>query len=378
MNQPYFPEAEFSGRLERLRRRMRQRGVEAALVTSPENICYLTGHATPGYYTYQCLVVPEAGNPILLLRESEAINAQEGTYLIDIRGYTDASNPMDLTVEVFHQLKAEKIGVEERSWFFTPYQYRQLEQQLPAADLVAVDGDLGELRLVKSEAEIAEIRRAAVIVNAAATAAAAVIRPGVSERQIAARIFSALIEAGSEHLGMEPFVASGPRSGAIHASWSDRKIEDGEPVLIEVAASRSRYHAALMHTVEVGRLPADLQAMADTCRAALAATVETIRPGITPAECHRACTEVIKGAGLSEFYRKRTGYSIGLAFAPDWGEGHLLSLGDNQTRPLERGMVVHVVPAIRKPGRGGFGTSSTVLVTGNGREVLTGLSSHPI
>lgn len=372
MIEPSFSAQEYATRQQRLRARMRERDVEAVLVAGPENICYLTGHATPGYYTYQCLVLPVEAAPILLLREAEVINAEAGTHLEDIRGYGDGTDPIEGTVAILRQLGVRRLGVEQRCWFFTPIQYLQLEEGL-ACELVPFDAELGELRLVKSEGEIAYIRQAAAMVNSAARAAVEAIRPGIAERQVAARIFAALIESGSEYLGMEPFVASGPRSGAMHASWSDRIIEADEPVLIEFAAAKCRYHAALMHTAEVGTLPPDLRAIADACREALEATLAVVRPGATPEECHRACTQTIARAGLSEYYRKRTGYSIGLAFAPDWGEGHLLSLGNNQTRPLEAGMVLHVVPAIRKPGRGGFGTSATVVVTADGCEVLTGV-----
>ena len=114
--------------------------------------------------------------------------------------------------------------------------------------VVAMDEGMGNLRLIKSEREIDAIRHAAAIVNKTMPQAIEVVQAGIPEREIAAAILAELVRSGSEYLGMEPFVASGPRSGSIHASWTDRVIRTGEPVLLEFAAAHKRYHAALMHT----------------------------------------------------------------------------------------------------------------------------------
>jgi Xaa-Pro dipeptidase len=249
--------------------------------------------------------------------------------------------------------------------------YRRLRDALAAKTVVPIDDLVVRLRLIKSPLEIAAIREAARVTSAAMRAALATVAPGVSEREVAATSFATLVREGSEYLGMEPFVASGTRSGAIHASWSDRIVGDHETVLIEIGAAVKRYHAALMRTAAVGELPAPLQQMADVCVAALTAAVAQVRPGNTAEMVDRACKEVIAAGGLLDCYRKRTGYSVGLAFAPDWGEGHILSLREGERTPFAPGMVVHVVPALRQAGLGGVGFSETVLVTPDGHEVLT-------
>jgi len=369
---PKFPKEEFDRRLSNLREAMSRLDIEACMVHTPENICYLTGHETPGYYAYQCLVVALDIDPILILRETETVNAREFTYLEQIEGYADATHPIEATASVVRScLSATRIGLEQRSWFLPPLIHRRLMEAVGPSWVASIDDALGSLRLVKSPAEVDAIRQAARITNAAMAAAESAIEAGARERSVAAKAFATLVEEGSEYLGMEPFVASGHRSGSIHASWSDRRIAENEPVLIELAASTKRYHAALMHTVSTGQLPPELDALRRTCADALAGALDAVRPGATPEECHRACLAVIEESGLLDYYRKRTGYSIGLAFAPDWGEGHILSLGEGETTPLVPGMVLHVVPALRIPGVGGVGFSATVLVTPDGHEILT-------
>jgi Xaa-Pro aminopeptidase len=170
---------------------------------------------------------------------------------------------------------------------------------------------------------------------------------------------------------MEPFIASGPRAGTIHASWSDRVIGKGEGVLIELAAAKGRYHAPLMHTVWTGALPEFEARMAAACQEARDETIALLTPGRTPAEAHARCREVIGSHGLLSTYRKRSGYSVGIAFAPDWGEGHILSLKETEHRPFEPGMVVHAVPTLREGGVAGFGFSGTAVITDSGPDIIT-------
>jgi Xaa-Pro dipeptidase len=368
-----FPRAEFDARLDRLRGVMADHGITLALVHGPENMCYLTGHETPGYSVYQCLLVPASGEPVLLVRETETVNARLFSYLGDIEGYPDTVDPIDATLEVIRDrgFDLTTVGMEQRCWFLPPLFHARLTDALDVELPVPIDDLVARLRLVKSHFEIEAIRDAARIAGAATEAGLHVVAAGVPEREVAAAIFAALVREGSEYLGMEPFVASGPRGGAIHASWSDRVIGEGDTVLIEVGAAVKRYHAALMRTAAVGELPRPLREMANVCIAALSAAVDQVRPGNTPEMVDRACKAVIADAGMLHLYRKRTGYSIGIAFAPDWGEGHILSLKEGETTQFEPGMVVHVVPALRQAGLGGVGFSETVLVTSEGQEVLT-------
>lgn len=376
---PAFSAEEFGSRIGRFQNALRQADVDVAVVHTPENVCYLSGHATPGYYTYQCLVVPAEGEPAVLTRETETVNARATTHLDQIHGYANAVDPIAATVDLVRELEptGRSIGLERTSWFLPPASYDDLSTRFGDGRRITLDSVLAELRVRKSAAEIAKIRQAAAVTNVGMLAAVHAVRVGARERDIAAETFAGLVSAGSEYFGMEPFVASGPRSGIIHASWTDREVGDGEPVLLEMAASRDRYHAPLMHTVWRGTLAGELARMAEACAEARAATLEVVRPGRTPAEAHATCRRVIDAHGLADTYRKRTGYSVGLAFAPDWGEGHLLSLKETEHRPFEPDMVVHVVPTLRREGVGGVGLSATVLLTDDGNEILTACPTGP-
>ncbi|MBO3681937.1 Xaa-Pro peptidase family protein [Streptomyces sp. NEAU-YJ-81] len=378
---PVFPAAEYEARLATLRATLRAKDLDAAIVHTPENVCYLSGHATPGYYTYQCLIVTADGEAALLMRETETVNATETTYFQRITGYPDRADPVRATAELLAEVApgARAVGVEARSWFLPPEPFLRLSALLEGsgARLTHIDDALAAARLIKSPAEIEQIRAAARSTNEGMAAAAAAAVPGAGERTVAAAAFAGLIASGSEYFGMEPFVASGPRAGTIHASWSDRVIGENEAVLLEMSATCGRYNAPLMHTVWTGTLTGEAAAMATACADARDAALAEVKPGGSPAAAHAACKAAIADAGLAHTYRKRSGYSVGIAFAPDWGEGHLLSLGENEERLFAPGMVVHVVPTLRVAGSAGIGLSATVLITESGHEVLTACEDGP-
>jgi Xaa-Pro dipeptidase len=134
-------------------------------------------------------------------------------------------------------------------------------------------------------------------------------------------------------------------------------------VILETAACYNRYHAALYRTIFVGDVPALAEDMYKVCDEALTAAIEMLRPGNTCAEVHAAVQAVIDRHGYTDGFRKRCGYSMGISFAPDWGEGNILSLYRGVDVPLQPGMVFHVPITLRDYGKFTVAVSDTIFVT---------------
>lgn len=111
--------------------------------------------------------------------------------------------------------------------------------------------------------------------------------------------------------------------------------------------------------------------MYDCCVEALEVTLKAIRPGAHSEEVQSACQQVIDRWGYEPNFRKRIGYSVGVSYAPGWGEGHMMDLKHHDSRELRPGMVFHIVPALRQHREYGVGLSETVTVTETGVEVIT-------
>ncbi|WP_353430221.1 M24 family metallopeptidase [Paracoccus denitrificans] len=368
-----FPQAEFTARLARLRRAIQPLGADAVMLTGPENIFWACGRQTAGYFAFQALIVPLEGEPVLLVRQLETTGARASTWLRDIRAWQDGEDPARALAELVADLGIRRLAVEREGWFVSQSLGARISAALEGVDLCDGASVVEGLRAVKSPAELAAIRLAAGYAQAGLGAAIGRCAAGVSENDLAAAMFSAAISAGSEAMAMEPLISSGPRSGVPHATWRRRVLLEGDPVFLELAASHDRYHAALMRSVWIGAPPAEARRMMDVALRALDAALASMRPGVPCSLPHDAAQAVIDDAGYAAAFRKRIGYSMGAAFAPDWGEGAILSLFSGVSRELEPGMVFHLPATLRAYGAFTVGASETVIVTRSGIEILSDL-----
>lgn len=367
-----FPEAEYANRQASARVAIAAAGFGALLVTSPETICWLTGRQTAGYFAFQVLIMPVDGAPTLLVRQLELAGARSNTWLDRIETWQDGQDPVAAIIALLHDLGLKDPAIERDGWFVSPRTMAAIDARFPR--LGDGSGLLAPLRAVKSPAELVAIREAARQAEAGLVAGIATCRAGVDENGVAAAMMAAAIAVGSEAMAMEPLVSSGPRSGLPHMTWRRRVLEQGDGVFLEMAASQARYHAALMRSVWIGTPPARACAMMDCATEALAAALEKCRPGALCSAPHIAAQAVIDGAGMTAAFRKRIGYSMGIAFAPDWGEGAILSLFEGVERIMEPGMVFHLPATLREYGAFTVGASETVIITSDGPcEVLSRL-----
>lgn len=371
-----FPLVELERRRRSLQVAMAQRGIDLLLATSPENIFYLCGQQTPCYQSFQCLCVPAEGESWLVVRGLEACGARANTHLTDIVHYDDADFITGGPVSVLmRELKARgldqrRIASERTGFFLTAEDYGKLAAAYPT--LCDASGLVEALRAIKSEAEIHQIEAAAKAAQAGMLAGIDAVRAGASENEIAACMQAAACLEGSEYPGMAPFVCTGYRSGIRHSTWRRRVLKEGDAVTLENAGCVNRYHAALFRTAYVGKCVDDrVRAMRDACVEGLRVALDTLKPGNRCADLHNAVQAVIDRHGYTDAYRKRSGYSIGIAFAPDWGEGHILSLYHSVVTELRAGMVFHIPIALCDYGRFMVATSETAIVTENGNRTLS-------
>jgi Xaa-Pro aminopeptidase len=371
-NDIVFPMAEFERRLTELRRRMGVKGIDAMLVTTPQNITYLTGYQTTGYYYFQAIVVPLEGEPFMVIRRLEDSNVQTRTWVEQSRPYEDTDEPVAKLVKALDEfgLGQKRIGYERNCYFFRAPEQERLLALAGKASFVDCSGLVEQGRVVKSEAEIRLMRRAARTLEAGMQAGLDATKPGASENDIAAAVHYATFRAGGEYTAVAPFVCSGPRTSIGHATWEGRTVGRNEPVFLELGSSIQRYHVAMMRSIWVGDPTPDIQEAEKVLSEAIEATMASMKSGVPasrPDAVNRAMVEKNSFGGRQT---TRSGYSIGIAYAPDWGEGQILSLQANEERPLQDNMVFHVIPYLVVPGKACFGMSETVRVTPSGGEAL--------
>jgi Xaa-Pro aminopeptidase len=368
-----FTVAEYRERLARTRALMKERDVDCLFLTTPENIYYLTGYQTTGYYIYQALVVPRDGEPQFVVRKFETTNVHGLSWLKGVAGIEDWENPLEVTQRAIRACGAaeSRIGFEERGFFLPPAILDGLRSGLPKATFTPAGSIVERCRLVKSPAEIAYVRQAAAAAVAGMKAGIAAVRPGRTENDVVAAIYGGLLKAGTEYPSSPPYVVTGARAALGHASWAGHRMRKGETVYMEVGGCVRRYGGAIMRMTSVGPPSAENRRMASVMIRALEAIIGAIKPGAKSAEVDQAGRQVVEEAGLGKYWLHRTGYSIGVGFPPGWGEGHIFDLKPHDDRALEAGMAFHLVPLLLVPDTGAMGFSETVLVTRTGCEVLT-------
>ena len=366
-----FPKAEYDQRTARARKLLADAGIDVMVVTGPENIFYLTGQQTPGYYTFQALVLPVDGEPAFVVRQLEYFNFIANTFIANAEVYGDGDQPVNFLVNIIKARgwASKRIAFDKRGWFLPVATYEALQDKLGTIHDGA--GIIEQLRIVKSPAELEKMAKAASYVEVGMRAGLAAVKLGASENDLVAAMMGSAIAAGSEYVGMEPLVSAGRRSGVPHGTWRRGRIGNNEPVFLEMAACHDRYHAALMRSAWLGAMPQIAIDMDKTCQEGLDAALDAIRPGAPCEAPHNACQKIIDRAGYTQNFKKRVGYSVGISFAPDWGEGGILSLFTGVTTELKPGMTFHLPVAVRVFGQFTVGVSETVLVTETGCKPLS-------
>jgi Xaa-Pro dipeptidase len=370
---PPFAVEEFRGRVSRVQQEMERRGIDLLMINHLENIYYLSGFRTIGYYSFMALFVPASGQPVHLTRLIEKTTLQGTSWIRDRELYPDTENYMDACVRVINARgwSGSRIGIDKAAWYLTIEDYEKLVARLPQATFV--DGSMicENLRLIKSPAEQAYSRKAGKAASEGMRSALAALRAGITEDDLMAAAYQGLFRMHSEYPGLPPLINAGVRHTMAHAMAEGHPVKEGDAVYFEVGASIRRYHAATLRIGHAGKPQKLFYDLTDLCRRSIDAGLKEMKPG-NPAEAvDQAARKVIADAGYGDKFRHKAGYSIGIALPPDWSEARTMMLRGGEKRPLQPGMVFHFLPAVFEYREYGVGLSETVLITENGHEILT-------
>jgi ectoine hydrolase len=374
-----FSPEEYRRRLEETRQQMAERDLDALVVSDPRNIRYLSGFHTYGYWDPIALIVLPEGEPIHFTLDFERRNVEVRAWTSRWEGYTQWDDPTENLRNLLRRLgcAASRVGVEKQAWFFTIAFYEALTAGLPDARFIDSSGLVDRIRFIKSPQELIYIRRAAQATVRATQAAIEACGEGRSENDVAAAVYRALIEAGSEPPAIPPLINAGFRSSLPHVVWGGKRLDRGDLVFIELSGSCEGYHAPLCRVVAIGDCGDEQKRIAATCLEAVEVALGQVRPNVPMGEVDRAARDVFRRAGLDEHFRTPIGYPVGLGFPIFWGEqpANPMMLEGEQAR-LEPGMVFHMIPSIQhyglaEQGGGHITISSTIAVSDDGYEVLT-------
>ncbi|MGM0603622.1 MAG: M24 family metallopeptidase [Bacillota bacterium] len=378
---PVFEKKEYKKRLKKVKEKMDRDGIEVLLASHPANLNYLTGYDGWSFYVHQgVLVFLDREEPIWFGREQDSNGARLTTWLQEenIRGYQDdyvqslTKHPMDYMSDILKELGYDDchLGVEMDNYYFTPRCLNSIKDNLSRIKIKDANQLVPLVRQIKSPQELKYMHMAAEIVEKTMQKAIDVIEPGVREGDAAAEVFKAQISGTKEFTGdytaIAPIMPSAERTSTAHLTWTDRKYQKGDVVLLELAGSKYKYHAPLSRTVYIGKAPEDLAEISKVVVDGLNKTLAFIKPGITCEEVEAKWRESISGSKVVK--ESRVGYAYGLNYPPDWGE-HTASLRPGDKTILKPGMTFHFMPGIWLD-EFGFECSEPFAVTENGCETF--------
>lgn len=343
-------------RLERVRKQLDALGLDALLITNAFNRRYLTGFTgTAGYV----LITREKALLFTDFRYTSQAAEQAKAYEI----VKHAIKPAESIYEALQSIGAIKLGFEKNNVTFAAYTAYQ--EQFPGIELVPTENIVEKLREIKDETELGCIRRAIEITERAFNHILGVLKPGISERDVAAELEYEMRKQGASSSAFAMIIASGERSALPHGVASDKLLAANEFVTLDFGAVYEGYCADLTRTVFIGTPTDKHKELYRIVLKANQAAISGLKPGMSGKDGDSLARDIIAGCGYGEQF----GHGLGHAFGLEVHEP--LRLSQQSQDILQPGMVITVEPGIYIPGFGGVRIEDDIVVTETGIEVLT-------
>ncbi len=353
-------------RLARVRQTLAEQEVGALVITAPPDVHYLSGF--------------RGSNGTLVIGADLALVITDFRYRTQVAeqapGWTVVEQAPKATkfATVAEALKShglESLAFQAEHLTYAGYQSLQQALGWENGHLKPASGLVASLREVKDEAELSCIRRAAAVADQTMARAYELARPGLTERQLKAELEHFMLDQGAEGPSFDMILAGGEHSALPHAPVTDRALQPGDLLTLDLGAVVDGYCSDLTRTVALVSCDA---AKADIYRLvyrAQLAAIDAIRPGVLGHEVDEVARGIIRDAGHGDHFGHGLGHGVGIEIH----EGpRLASSGD---KPLQVGQVVTIEPGVYVPGLGGVRIEDLAVVTESGCELLSQVQKSP-
>jgi Xaa-Pro aminopeptidase len=350
-------------RLDRAREAAGAAGVDAMLMAPGSDLRYLIGGSGSSFERLTCLVLRTDAPPVLVVPKLEAPGyaaVPTDELGVEIATWVDDEDPYGIVSGLLGT--ASRVAVGD---VMPALHVLGLRGALPGTDQVLAGPIVRELRMRKDATEVEGLRRAGAAIDRVHARMADFVRVGRTEAQAGADIAAAIVEEG--HTVAEfVIVGSGPNGASPHHGVSDRVLEAGDVVVVDIGGPIAEgYCSDSTRTYVLGEpRDADVRETYAVLQAAQQAAVDAVRPGVAAQDVDAAARTIIADAGFGEYFIHRTGHGIGL----DVHEDPYIVAGN--TLPLEAGMAFSIEPGIYQPGRWGARIEDIVVVTEDGVDPL--------
>lgn len=344
--------------LEKIRAYLAETELDALLITSEPGEYYAAGMKGEG-------MVLVTGKQSWYFTDSRYIELAEQLVKNAVVAMTTAErSQLGLAAEVLSARRYTKVGIEEQ--YLTVEQYWKMRKNFPdRVELVPASDLLTELRGSKDQTELEYMRKAQAITDRVFGEILNELKPGVTEREIAARLTFLQMQYGAEKNSFDPIVASGRKGSMPHAIPDEKPIQAGEFVTMDFGCIYLGYCSDMTRTVAVGQPTEEMQRVYESVQKAQLAGIAQAKAGVRGCDVHNAAWQVLQNAGYGDYFGHGFGHGLGLEIHEKPNANR-----SNQ-EPLPEGAVISAEPGVYLPGRFGVRIEDVLWLTKEGNINLT-------
>lgn len=367
-----IPREEMEQRRDRILERMVRDGIDAVVFTTPQNLVYLTANQAGGRAAGNRLAMSATGEHRYILREID--RGWEGVWktqnwVDNWVAYPDREKTNEVIARELKEIAPggiRRLGLEIDRKSITYEDIQTLVRLTGAEEVVSCSYLVEDMRVVKSESELALMRNAGQISCEASDAILDALRNGGSDVEAALAAQSVIYARGGQHPAQDPYVFSGRGGETGHAPWFRVRPTEGELTTWFVSGTDHHYACPIERTVIKGRDLYGAQPAIDAVVAAVEAVRANIRPGMTSHDAYMYAYRTYDERGYAKYFMNHAAYSLGIY----WPEFELFRLRGNDQRIVKEGMTFHLVPLLVIPDLGTFCSSRSIVVRDDGGELL--------
>ncbi|WP_391116399.1 M24 family metallopeptidase [Psychrobacillus sp. L3] len=352
-------------KVEKIQSYLQSNNIDAAFITTPDNVFYFTGFRSNPHERLLGVLIFKEATPFIICPQMEVPDALAAGWTGDIVGHQDTENAWDIVVHTIqsHIGTINTLAIEKAH--LSVERQEAIQERIASIQISRIDEKINELRVIKSEDELVNMRKAAELADYAVEVGCKEIAEGKTELEILNAIELAVKEKGASQMAFDTMVLSGPKTASPHGVPGDRKIQKGDLVLFDLGVIYNGYCSDITRTVAFGEPSAEKREVYETVRRAEEAAVNAVKPGITAMALDKIARDVITEAGYGEYFTHRLGHGLGISVH------EFPSITGVNEMKLETGMVFTIEPGIYHPEITGVRIEDDVVVTEDGVEVLT-------
>lgn len=351
-------------KLQQLQDYLKEKHIEAALITTPDNVFYFSGFMSEPHERLLGVMVFQEAEPFLICPQMEVPDAVAAGWSFEAIGHLDTENAWDKVAQAVakHGVTVRSLAIEKAH--LTVERLEELIAHYPDAKFERLDDQINAMRVIKSDEELDKMRKAAELADYAVQVGCDALVEGKTELEVLNEIESA-VKAKGYAMSFDTMVLAGEKSASPHGVPGNRKIKRGDMVLFDLGVIYEGYCSDITRTVAFGEVNDAQRAIYHTVLKANEDAIAAVKPGVRAMDLDKIARDVIADAGYGEYFPHRLGHGLGISvheFPSITGVNEML---------MEEGMVFTIEPGIYKSDVTGVRIEDDVVVTKDGVEILT-------